>query len=91
MAMKTEGPHSLGTAAYQGQLGLTMLAKRALGRARELLAASLATRLALGNPNNPELADNFDRMGQLELAAKNLGRAEQDIQRGLEIRGVEYL
>ncbi len=34
----------------------------------------------------PELADNLDRMGQLELASNNLTAARIDIERGLNIR-----
>lgn len=90
MSLKLTGGRSLGTAAVQGQLGLTMLAEKKFDQASELLQAALATRLALGNPDNPELGDNYDRVGLLNLAVNDLSAAHLNIQRGLEIREKFY-
>ena len=86
MSLKLTGGRSLGTAACQGQLGLTMLARRNFKRSRELLQAALATRFALGNPDNPELGDNYDRVGLLDLEVRDLAQAHLNILKGLEIR-----
>ena len=86
MSTKLAGPHSLATAAFQNQLGSTMLAKGDFVRARELLEASLASRLAWRKFTNPELGDSYDRLGMLDLATKDLAGAERNVKLGLEMR-----
>jgi tetratricopeptide (TPR) repeat protein len=65
---------------------LTELALGDFRRSRELLQAALATRAALGNPKNPDLGDNYDRVGLVDLATNDLAAAHRNIAHGLEIR-----